>query len=453
MITYFKKNRLKLAALIVALDVVLGQVIRLGSNLILTRLLAPDMFGVMMIAFIFLAGISMLSDLGLKDKFIQSKNSYNEGFINTCWSMQVVRGGIISLITIVLAIILYYLNVMGFVKEDTAYSAPELPVILALISLTSLLNGFNSIAMYDHSRNLRLIVLAKIHLISQLVSTGMMLIVALYYREIWVLLIAPLLDAGIKLFLSYYYSGNMKAKFEFEKKSLKEIVSFSKWIFIGSSLGYLALNADRILLGIFLTAEELGVFSIAFMLAMAGKELFSKIVKSVAYPKLSQIARDKPSELKCVMYSLRMKIDILTYSTAGFLAGFGSIIILVLYDERYTDAGWMLEIMSLALVFVGLNVSQQALLAMSKAFSFALIHVLGTIYVIVGIPLAFHFYGIQGVILFIATKSIATMPILFYLQHKYGLLNLKREIIAFPVLIAFYYIGLYGKNLISDIWL
>ncbi len=453
MITYFKHNKLKFAATVVALEVILGQILRLGSNLILTRLLAPEMFGIMLIAFVFLAGITMLSSLGLKEKFIQSENSYNQAFIDTCWSIQVVRGVLITVFSIIFAFVIYWLNSIGVIKENTTYASPEIPFILSAIALTSLFNGFNSIGVYDHSRNLRLVVLAKVNLISQVISTGAMVIIAFYYREIWVLLVSPLLNAIIKLILSYYYSPSIKARFRFEKNSLKEIVSFSKWIFIGSSLSYLSLNADRILLGGLLTPEELGVFSIAFMLAMAGNDLFLRIVKSVAYPKLSKVARENPEQLKDVMYSLRLKIDLLTWSASGFLFGFGSVIISLLYDERYSDAGWMLEIMSLLLVFVGLNVSQQALLALSKTFSFALIHVLGTVYVLIVIPFSFYLYGVEGVIFFIAIKSLATMPVLYYLQYRYGLLNLVKEVQMLPVFFIFYFVGLLGKNYLTDVWL
>ena len=44
-----------------------SQVLRFGSNLILTRLLAPDMFGVMALGYMMFTGLGMLSDLATAD--------------------------------------------------------------------------------------------------------------------------------------------------------------------------------------------------------------------------------------------------------------------------------------------------------------------------------------------------------------------------------------------------
>ena len=43
----------------------LSQVVRLGSSLILTRLLAPDIYGVMAIGYMVATGLVMFSDVGL----------------------------------------------------------------------------------------------------------------------------------------------------------------------------------------------------------------------------------------------------------------------------------------------------------------------------------------------------------------------------------------------------
>ena len=48
-----------------------GNVLRLLSNLLLTRLLFPEVFGLMAIVQVFLGGLQMFSDIGLKTSIIQ----------------------------------------------------------------------------------------------------------------------------------------------------------------------------------------------------------------------------------------------------------------------------------------------------------------------------------------------------------------------------------------------
>src|SRR4029077_17164862 len=48
-------------------------VFRLGGNLILTRLLVPDMFGIMALVNTFLMGLQMFSDVGIGPSIIQNR--------------------------------------------------------------------------------------------------------------------------------------------------------------------------------------------------------------------------------------------------------------------------------------------------------------------------------------------------------------------------------------------
>jgi O-antigen/teichoic acid export membrane protein len=70
----------------------LNYAIRLGSSLVMTRLLVPQMFGVMAIAQMVLMGLAMFSDVGLTQNIIQSRRGADPIFLNTAWSVQILRG-------------------------------------------------------------------------------------------------------------------------------------------------------------------------------------------------------------------------------------------------------------------------------------------------------------------------------------------------------------------------
>src|SRR5215831_13914608 len=67
----------------------LNQAIRFGTNLLATRLLVPEMFGVMAIANLVMVGLAMFSDFGLKLNIIQSKRGNDPAFLNTAWVAQI----------------------------------------------------------------------------------------------------------------------------------------------------------------------------------------------------------------------------------------------------------------------------------------------------------------------------------------------------------------------------
>src|SRR4030081_2887241 len=73
----------------------LSLIIRLGSNLLMTRLLVPEMFGVMAIASTVMVGLAMFSDLGLKENIVQSTRGNEPTYLNTAWVIQILRGVLI----------------------------------------------------------------------------------------------------------------------------------------------------------------------------------------------------------------------------------------------------------------------------------------------------------------------------------------------------------------------
>ena len=69
-----------------------SQGLRLVSNLVLTRLLFPEAFGLMALVMVFLMGLGQFSDVGVTPAILQSKRGDDRDFLNTAWTIQVIRG-------------------------------------------------------------------------------------------------------------------------------------------------------------------------------------------------------------------------------------------------------------------------------------------------------------------------------------------------------------------------
>mgnify|MGYP000735525278 CR=1 FL=1 len=82
----------------------LSQVLRLGGNLILTRLLVPEFFGIMALARAVITGLHFFSDIGLMPSIIRSQRGGDPVFLNTAWTIAVLRGIILWAFTLALAL-------------------------------------------------------------------------------------------------------------------------------------------------------------------------------------------------------------------------------------------------------------------------------------------------------------------------------------------------------------
>jgi O-antigen/teichoic acid export membrane protein len=75
-------------------------VIRFGSNLIITRLLLPEHFGLMALVTTFLVGLALFSDTGVGPNIIQNPKGEEPIFFNTAWTVQAIRGVLLWVVAV-----------------------------------------------------------------------------------------------------------------------------------------------------------------------------------------------------------------------------------------------------------------------------------------------------------------------------------------------------------------
>ena len=119
-----------------------SQGIRLASTLVMTRLLAPSMFGVMAIAMMVNVIASLLTDLGIRQNIVQSRRGADPMFLDTAWTVQIIRGFIIWAMALALSAALYLAGRLGHLSGDTVYATPILPWVLAASSFSVVISGF-----------------------------------------------------------------------------------------------------------------------------------------------------------------------------------------------------------------------------------------------------------------------------------------------------------------------
>src|ERR1700676_2145372 len=113
----------------------LGQAIRLATNVVLARLLAPELFGMMLIVNTLTTGIHLFSDVGIPQNIIRSPNAYDPRFYNTAWSLQIIR-----------SIVVWFVCVLIAVPAAHFYGVPILSAILPVSGFNMVLVGCASLS-------------------------------------------------------------------------------------------------------------------------------------------------------------------------------------------------------------------------------------------------------------------------------------------------------------------
>ena len=117
--------------------------LRLGSNLILTRLLVPEMFGLMTLLYVFITALHLFSEVGIGTSVIQNKRGQERDFLNTAWTLQVCRDVILWFCTLLLAWPIAQL-----------YQQPKFLWLMPVVGLGTVISAFNSTSVFTLNRNM-----------------------------------------------------------------------------------------------------------------------------------------------------------------------------------------------------------------------------------------------------------------------------------------------------------
>jgi O-antigen/teichoic acid export membrane protein len=315
-----------------------GQVIRLASNLILTRLLLTEFFGLMALVNVFLIGLQLFSDIGIGPALVQNRRE-DPGFVNTVWTIQVVRGLALSAIAFPLATVF-----------ADFYEQPILTPLIRVGALTAAIRGFTSTSIFTQTRHLHLTRPVIVQVAAQFAGAVVMVTWAWTTRSIWSLVAAGIVAALVTVVLSHVWLPGIPNRFRFERRAARSLFVFGSWIFFSTLAIFAANHVDRLIFGKLTTMSTLGVYSIAVMLALAPTQALSSVSNRVLFPLYTRVHYSS-EDLSQVFRTARWPLLILGGWAAAGLIGGGPTIIRLLFDSRYWEAGWMIQILSVGLWF------------------------------------------------------------------------------------------------------
>lgn len=387
------------------------QGLRFISNLILTRLLSPDIFGLMALVNTFVMGLNLFSDIGIRPSIIQNKRGNDPDFLNTAWTIQVLRGIALSVISLLLAFPL------------SKIYQPEIFAIMPIVGLTALVNGFNSTALATLNRNLQVGKLTLFETLVQLLSLSVTIIWAYFYPSIWALVAGVLFSANFGMIRSYMLIPGQFNRFHWDPSAVKELMSFGRWIFVSTMMTFLSSQADRLILGKLFSLEMLGIYTIAFTLADMPRVILNSISNKVLFPIISKQTNLPREKLREKIIQKRWPILFGLSIFLSLIVSFGDFLILNLYSSKYADAAWMLPILTIGIWPRILTASASpALLALGKPIFGAFGNFSKFFFVALVLPLGFQYWGLLGAIVVVALNDLPLYMVISYgmQQQKLG---------------------------------
>lgn len=380
--------------------------LRFGTNVVLTRLVAPEVFGVMLIINTLRNGIELLSDVGIGQNIVQNPKGEDRSFRDVAWTIQLVRG-----------VVLFSLLFAVAAPLGKLYHLPATAIQLSSVTLA--LMGAASLSIYLMQRRLQFARLNLFDLAIDAISAALVIGLAIISPTIWSLIIANIVSTTIRTIASYFLP-EARNWLAWHKEHAREIRAFGKWIYLASLLAFLCASFDKLYLGQSIPLALLGIYGLARNVADLPAALFARLGHSLVFPVIASQRSGSREELHARLSPLRLKLLLVGAACIAFGAAFADYAISIIYDSRYQEAAWMLPVM-LAGVWVSIlcSMNEYALLGVGKPLYGAIGNMVKLLCLVIGIPIALHTVGLLGAIIIVILGDFCRyLPILVGQQRE-----------------------------------
>lgn len=387
-----------------------GQVLRLGGNIVLAKwFFGPEVFGLMTFVNIFVQGLAMFSDIGIGPSIIQSKRGEEGRFLNTAWTVQVVRGFFLWGASLALA---------GWYA--TTYEQPELRKLVPAAALSAAILGFNSTRFFTSGRRIALARVTILDFLSQLIGISASIAFCIVTRSIWAIVYGGLVSAAAKMAMTYFLLEGERNRFDFEHEAFREISGFGRWVFISTSLSFLTGQIDRFVLGKAVPIAVFGLYGIAFNLASLPPSLALSFTGQLLFPLLAHHSRTDAKAYEQALFTARRVI-----LEGGWFLFAGLVLVSpaffhAFYRREFWDAIPLTQLLVVAMWgWVLMLSADRALLAVGDSRTLAVSNAVSFLGKFGACTLGLKLGGVSGFIIGLAAGNVVGhIPVLIALRRR-----------------------------------
>jgi len=309
-----------------------GFPLRVGSLVVMARLLEPRDFGLVGMVTVVTGVFNLFRDAGLSLVTVQ-RATITEEQLSTLFWINILVGALLTALSAIAAPIL-----VGFYREPRLFS------VTLVLAVGFLLNA----AGVQHSailqRQMRFTALAVIETVSLVASVAVGIGMALTGFGYWALVAMTIVVPTVST-LGFWLTTRWLPGAPRRNTGVRSMMSFGGAVTLNSLIVYIGYNTDKLLLGRFFGAETLGLYGRAYQLINIPTENLNTAVGGVALSALSRLQDDRERFRNYFIkgYSLLLALTVpLTFACAVFADD----IVLVLLGPKWQQAATVFRLLA-----------------------------------------------------------------------------------------------------------
>ncbi len=309
-------------------------VLRMGSTVVLARLLTPDDFGLVAMVAAVTGFVLMFSDMGLSASTVQRREISHEQ-VSTLFWLNVAISVVIAVVIAAVAVPIAWF-----------YDEPRLIAITLLVALCVPLIGVAIQHQALLRRQMRFASLAALDVAGLAIGVGTAIVLAALGAGYWALVFMPITSALAASAGAWVVCG-WRPGMPVYGCGIRPMLAFGGYLTGFNFVNYFNRNLDNVLIGRVWGAVPLGLYTRAYGLLMLPLHQINAPVSAVAGPALSRLQDDGNRFRKYYTKGLSL-VAFVTFPLIVFLMISAGDIVMVILGPQWLDATVIFRFLALA---------------------------------------------------------------------------------------------------------
>lgn len=376
-------------------------------TILLARLLAPEIFGLVAMAMVVFELSNMLVNSGLNQALIRSK-TVTKADLNTVFITNLVMSGLVYA-----SLFLFAPVVAEF------YSQPELTNLIRVVGLVIFVNATKIVQTAILSREMNFKSQMKANTAGVITSGILAIYMAYTGWGVWSLAAQIIGSASVSAVILWLVS-DWRPALQFSMESLSRLFRFGKNLLIEGFLQVLFDNSYLLVIGRFFSVELTGLYFFAEKIAQLVSRQLTHAVQQATFPALSTL-QDDNAALRTKYSQILQVLMIVVAPVMALLAGLATPLFGLLFDEQWQAAVPYLQLLCVVGVIYPLHALNVNLLNVKGRSDLVL--KVGLVKKSVSLSLLFLAipYGVKGILIGqIIASLLALIPNTYFSKKLVG---------------------------------
>lgn len=383
---------------------------------VLTRLLVPEAFGLIAMATVFTNLVNVFAEQGFGQAIVQREQLEPEHLDTAFWTNVIIGSGL-ALLGIMLS---------GLIAQ--IYDEPQLQPVVAMLSITFIFTALSSTQQSLLERALNFRALSNRQLVAAVTGGIVGIGAALGGAGVYSLVAMTLTNRIVGTFMLWQVN-EWRPRLRYSRKHFSELLKFGLSVMGVNLTNFLRAHIDDFVIGLFLGAEVLGFYVVAYRLGRLTLGMFTTVMSRVAITTFARL-QNNSERVKDALYRFTGIASLVTFPIfTGFIVLTADLLVAVSGDQWLPSVPIM-RILSIA----GYSLSLQyflsyLIISLGKPDRLLITNIISTIFT----SMAFIYsvqYGVIAVAISYAVVNILFYAVYLLVANQVLSLNIKKYLIA-----------------------